>query len=119
MDGGYSSGLALLDADRETLLAISYDPGISTIGGGPGEGICIRIGDACCVMEGDQDAVVDFIDECVESALAEYEGEGAYSEFDPADPHTWVPKDEIEKYESWQSQDGDGSNDSDKEADHA
>lgn len=136
MVGGFSSGLAFLDADKKALLAISYDPGISTIGGGPGEGICIRIGDECCVMEGDQAAVVGFIDECVESALVEYESEGAYSEYDPTDPHTWVPKDEIETYESWKIQGGnngcgnssgsgnDSSNDSsgdnnDKGANHA
>lgn len=132
--GGYASSLALLDADQEALLSISYDPGIVNIGEGPGEGICIRLGEMCCVMEGDQGAIVDFIDECVESASSEYRGEvdGAYREFNPADPHTWVPEDDIDKYEASQSQDaGDTSstsnasdanstNDtSDKEADHA
>ena len=116
--GGYASSLALLGADQEALLSISYDPGIVNIGEGPGEGICIRIGEICCVMEGDQGAIVDFIDECVESASSEYRGdvEGAYREFNPADPHTWVPEDDIDKYEASQSQ---GAGDtSDKEADH-
>lgn len=132
--GGYASSLALLDADQEVLLSISYDPGIVNIGEGPGEGICIRIGEICCVMEGDQGAIVDFIDECVESASSEYRGdvEGAYREFNPADPHTWVPEDDIDKYEASQSQgagdtsstsdasDTSSTNDtSDKEADHA
>ena len=123
----------LLDADQEALLSISYDPGIVNIGEGPGEGICIRIGEMCCVMEGDQGAIVDFIDECVESASSEYKGdaEGAYREFNPADPHTWVPEDDIDKYEASQSQgtgdtgsasdtsDTSSTNDtSDKEADH-
>ena len=131
--GGYASSLALLDADQEALLSISYDPGIVNIGEGPGEGICIRIGEICCVMEGDQGAIVDFIDECVESASSEYRGdvEGAYREFNPADPHTWVPEDDIDKYEASQSQgagdtgsandtsDTSSTNDtSDKEADH-
>lgn len=131
--GGYASSLALLDADQEALLSISYDPGIVNIGEGPGEGICIRIGEICCVMEGDQGAIVDFIDECVESASSEYRGdvEGAYREFNPADPHTWVPEDDIDKYEASQSQgagDTGSANDtsdtsstngtSDKEADH-
>lgn len=131
--GGYASSLALLDADQEVLLSISYDPGIVNIGEGPGEGICIRIGEMCCVMEGDQGAIVDFIDECVESASSEYRGdaEGAYREFNPADPHTWVPEDDIDKYEASQSQgtgdtgsasdtsDTSSTNDtSDKEADH-
>lgn len=131
--GGYASSLALLDADQEVLLSISYDPGIVNIGEGPGEGICIRIGEICCVMEGDQGAIVDFIDECVESASSEYRGdvEGAYREFNPADPHTWVPEDDIDKYEASQSQgtgdtgsasdtsDTSSTNDtSDKEADH-
>lgn len=128
--GGYASSLALLDADQEALLSISYDPGIVNIGEGPGEGICIRIGEMCCVMEGDQGAIVDFIDECVESASSEYKGdaEGAYREFNPADPHTWVPGDDIDKYEASQSQgtgdtgsasDTSSTNDtSDKEADH-
>ena len=128
--GGYASSLALLDADQEVLLSISYDPGIVNIGEGPGEGICIRIGEMCCVMEGDQGAIVDFIDECVESASSEYKGdaEGAYREFNPADPHTWVPEDDIDKYEASQSQgtgdtgsasDTSSTNDtSDKEADH-
>lgn len=131
--GGYASSLALLDADQEVLLSISYDPGIASIGEGPGEGICIRIGEMCCVMEGDQGAIVDFIDECVESASSEYKGdaEGAYREFNPADPHTWVPEDDIDKYEASQSQsagdtsstndtsDASSTNDtSDKEADH-
>lgn len=131
--GGYASSLALLDADQEALLSISYDPGIVNIGEGPGEGICIRIGEICCVMEGDQGAIVDFIDECVESASSEYRGdvEGAYREFNPADPHTWVPEDDIDKYEASQSQgagdtsstsdasDTSNANDtSDKEADH-
>lgn len=131
--GGYASSLALLDADQEALLSISYDPGIASIGEGPGEGICIRIGEMCCVMEGDQGAIVDFIDECVESASSEYRGdaEGAYREFNPADPHTWVPEDDIDKYEASQSQgtgdtgsasdtsDTSSTNDtSDKEADH-
>ena len=131
--GGYASSLALLDADQEALLSISYDPGIASIGEGPGEGICIRIGEMCCVMEGDQGAIVDFIDECVESASSEYKGdaEGAYREFNPADPHTWVPEDDIDKYEASQSQgtgdtgsasdtsDTSSTNDtSDKEADH-
>lgn len=128
--GGYASSLALLDADQEALLSISYDPGIVNIGEGPGEGICIRIGEMCCVMEGDQGAIVDFIDECVESASSEYKGdaEGAYREFNPADPHTWVPEDDIDKYEASQSQgtgdtgsasDTSSTNDtSDKEADH-
>lgn len=131
--GGYASSLALLDADQEVLLSISYDPGIVNIGEGPGEGICIRIGEMCCVMEGDQGAIVDFIDECVESASSEYksDAEGAYREFNPANPHTWVPEDDIDKYEASQSQ-GTGdtgsasdtsgtssTNDtSDKEADH-
>ena len=84
-------------------------------------------------MEGDQGAIVDFIDECVESASSEYRGdvEGAYREFNPADPHTWVPEDDIDKYEASQSQgagdtgsandtsDTSSTNDtSDKEADH-
>ena len=131
--GGYVSSLALLDADQEVLLSISYDPGIVNIGEGPGEGICIRLGEICCVMEGDQGAIVDFIDECVESASSEYRGdvEGAYREFNPADPHTWVPEDDIDKYEASQSQgagDTGSANDtsdtsstsdtSDKEADH-
>lgn len=131
--GGYASSLALLDADQEALLSISYDPGIVNIGEGPGEGICIRIGEMCCVMEGDQGAIVDFIDECMESASSEYKGdaEGAYHEFNPADPHTWVPEDDIDKYEASQSQgtgdtgsasdtsDTSSTNDtSDKEADH-
>lgn len=131
--GGYASSLALLDADQEVLLSISYDPGIVNIGEGPGEGICVRIGEMCCVMEGDQGAIVDFIDECVESASSEYKGdaEGAYREFNPADPHTWVPEDDIDKYEASQSQgtgdtgsasdtsDTSSTNDtSDKEADH-
>lgn len=131
--GGYVSSLALLDADQEALLSISYDPGIVNIGEGPGEGICIRLGEICCVMEGDQGAIVDFIDECVESASTEYRGdvEGAYREFNPADPHTWVPEDDIDKYEASQSQgagdtsstsdasDTSNANDtSDKEADH-
>lgn len=131
--GGYASSLALLDADQEVLLSISYDPGIVNIGEGPGEGICIRIGEMCCVMKGDQGAIVDFIDECVESASSEYKGdaEGAYREFNPADPHTWVPEDDIDKYEASQSQgtgdtgsasdtsDASSTNDtSDKEADH-
>lgn len=131
--GRYASSLALLDADQEVLLSISYDPGIVNIGEGPGEGICIRIGEICCVMEGDQGAIVDFIDECVESASSEYRGdvEGAYREFNPADPHTWVPEDDIDKYEASQSQgvgdtgsandtsDTSSTNDtSDKEADH-
>lgn len=131
--GGYASSLALLDADQEVLLSISYDPGIVNIGEGPGEGICIRIGEMCCVMEGDQGAIVDFIDECVESASSEYRGEveGTYREFNPADPHTWVPEDGIDKYEASQSQgagdtsstsdasDTSNANDtSDKEADH-
>lgn len=131
--GGYASSLALLDADQEALLSISYDPGIVNIVEGPGEGICIRIGEMCCVMEGDQGAIVDFIDECVESASSEYKGdaEGAYREFNPADPHTWVPEDDIDKYEASQSQgagDTGSANDtsdtsstddtSDKEADH-
>lgn len=131
--GGYASSLALLDADQEVLLSISYDPGIASIGEGPGEGICIRIGEMCCVMEGDQGAIVDFIDECVESVSSEYKGdaEGAYREFNPADPHTWVPEDDIDKYEASQSQgtgdtgsasdtsDTSSTNDtSDKEADH-
>lgn len=131
--GGYASSLALLDADQEVLLSISYDPGIVNIGEGPGEGICIRIGEMCCVMEGDQGGIVDFIDECVESASSEYKGdaEGAYREFNPADPHTWVPEDDIDKYEASQSQgtgDTGSASDtsdtsstngtSDKEADH-
>lgn len=131
--GGYASSLALLDADQEALLSISYDPGIVNIVEGPGEGICIRIGEICCMMEGDQGAIVDFIDECVESASSEYRGdvEGAYREFNPADPHTWVPEDDIDKYEASQSQgagdtgsandtsDTSSTNDtSDKEADH-
>lgn len=131
--GGYASSLALLDADQEALLSIFYDPGIASIGEGPGEGICIRIGEMCCVMEGDQGAIVDFIDECVESSSSEYRGEveGTYREFDPADPHTWVPEDDIDKYEASQSQsagdtsstndtsDASSTNDtSDKEADH-
>lgn len=131
--GGYASSLALLDADQEALLSISYDPGIVNIGEGPGEGICIRLGEICCMMEGDQGAIVDFIDECVESASSEYRGdvEGAYREFNPADPHTWVPEDDIDKYEASQSQgtgdtsstsdtsDTSSTNDtSDKEADH-
>ena len=131
--GGYASSLALLDADQEALLSISYDPGIVNIGEGPGEGICIRIGEICCVMEGDQGAIVDFIDECVESASSEYRSdvEGAYREFNPTDPHTWVPEDDIDKYEASQSQgagdtsstsdasDTSNANDtSDKEADH-
>ena len=131
--GGYASSLALLDADQEVLLSISYDPGIVNIGEGPGEGICIRIGEMCCGMEGDQGAIVDFSDECVESASSEYKGdaEGAYREFNPADPHTWVPEDDIDKYEASQSQsagdtsstndtsDASSTNDtSDKEADH-
>lgn len=131
--GRYASSLALLDADQEALLSISYDPGIVNIGEGPGEGICIRLGEMCCVMEGDQGAIVDFIDECVESASSEYKGdaEGAYREFNPADPHTWVPEDDIDKYEASQSQgtgdtsstsdtsDTSSTNDtSDKEADH-
>lgn len=131
--GGYASSLALLDADQEALLSTSYDPGIVNIGEGPGEGICIRIGEMCCVMEGDQGAIVDFIDECMESASSEYKGdaEGAYREFNPADPHTWVPEDDIDKYEASQSQgtgdtgsasdtsDTSSTNDtSDKEADH-
>ncbi len=131
--GGYASSLALLDADQEALLSISYDPGIVNIGEGPGEGICIRIGEMCCVMEGDQGAIVDFIDECVESASSEYRSdvEGAYREFNPTDPHTWVPEDDIDKYEASQSQgagdtsstsdasDTSNANDtSDKEADH-
>lgn len=131
--GGYASSLALLDADQEALLSISYDPGIVNIGEGPGGGICIRIGEMCCVMEGDQGAIVDFIDECMESASSEYKGdaEGAYREFNPADPHTWVPEDDIDKYEASQSQgtgdtgsasdtsDTSSTNDtSDKEADH-
>lgn len=131
--GGYASSLALLDADQEAFLSISYDPGIASIGEGPGEGICIRLGEMCCVMEGDQGAIVDFIDECVESASSEYRGdvEGAYREFNPADPHTWVPEDDIDKYEASQSQgagdtgsandtsDTSSTNDtSDKEADH-
>lgn len=131
--GGYASSLALLGADQEAFLSISYDPGIASIGEGPGEGICIRLGEMCCVMEGDQGAIVDFIDECVESASSEYKGdaEGAYREFNPADPHTWVPEDDIDKYEASQSQgagdtgsandtsDTSSTNDtSDKEADH-
>ena len=131
--GGYASSLALLGADQEAFISISYDPGIASIGEGPGEGICIRIGEMCCVMEGDQGAIVDFIDECVESASSEYKGdaEGAYREFNPADPHTWVPEDDIDKYEASQSQsagdtsstndtsDASSTNDtSDKEADH-
>lgn len=122
--GGYASSLALLGADQEAFLSISYDPGIASIGEGPGEGICIRLGEMCCVMEGDQGATVDFIDECVESASSEYKGdaEGAYREFNPADPHTWVPEDDIDKYEASQSQgagDTGSANDaSDKEADH-
>lgn len=131
--GRYASSLALLDVDQEALLSISYDPGIVNIGEGPGEGICIRLGEMCCVMEGDQGAIVDFIDECVESASSEYKGdaEGAYREFNPADPHTWVPEDDIDKYEASQSQgtgdtsstsdtsDTSSTNDpSDKEADH-
>lgn len=131
--GGYASNLALLGADQEALLSISCDPGIASIGEGPGEGICIRLGEMCCVMEGDQGAIVDFIDECVESASSEYKGdaEGAYREFNPADPHTWVPEDDIDKYEASQSQgtgdtsstsdasDTSSTNDtSDKEADH-
>lgn len=131
--GGYASSLALLGADQEVLLSISYDPGIASIGEGPGEGICIRLGEMCCVMESDQGAIVDFIDECVESASSEYRGdvEGAYREFNPADPHTWVPEDDIDKYETSQSQgagdtgsandtsDTSSTNDtSDKEADH-
>ena len=62
--GGYASSLALLGADQEAFLSISYDPGIASIGEGPGEGICIRLGEMCCVMEGDQGAIVDFVDEC-------------------------------------------------------
>ena len=131
--GGYASSLALLGADQEAFLSISYDPGIASIGEGPGEGICIRLGEMCCVMEGDQGAIVDFIDECVESASSEYRSdvEGAYREFNPADPHTWVPEDDIDKYEASQSQgagdtgsandtsDTSSTNDtSDKEADH-
>ena len=131
--GGYASSLALLGADQEAFLSISYDPGIASIGEGSGEGICIRLGEMCCVMEGDQGAIVDFIDECVESASSEYKGdaEGAYREFNPADPHTWVPEDDIDKYEASQSQgagdtgsandtsDTSSTNDtSDKEADH-
>ena len=131
--GGYASSLALLGADQEAFLSISYDPGIASIGEGPGEGICIRIGEMCCVMEGDQGAIVDFIDECVESASSEYRGEveGTYREFNPADPHTWVPEDDIDKYEASQSQgagdtsstsdasDTSNANDtSDKEAEH-
>lgn len=131
--GGYASSLALLGVDQEAFLSISYDPGIASIGEGPGEGICIRLGEMCCVMEGDQGAIVDFIDECVESASSEYRGdvEGAYREFNPADPHTWVPEDDIDKYEASQSQgtgdtsstsdtsDTSSTNDtSDKEADH-
>lgn len=131
--GGYASSLALLGADQEAFLSISYDPGIASIGEGSGEGICIRLGEKCCVMEGDQGAIVDFIDECVESASSEYRGdvEGAYREFNPADPHTWVPEDDIDKYEASQSQgagdtsstsdasDTSNANDtSDKEADH-
>lgn len=131
--GGYASSLALLGADQEAFLSISYDPGIVNIGEGPGEGICIRISEICCVMEGDQGAIVDFIDECVESASSEYRGdvEGAYREFNPADPHTWVSEDDIDKYEASQSQgagdtgsandtsDTSSTNDtSDKEADH-
>lgn len=131
--GGYASSLALLGADQEAFLSISYDPGIASIGEGPGEGICIRLGEMCCVMESDQGAIVDFIDECVESASSEYRGdaEGAYREFNPADPHTWVPEDDIDKYEASQSQgtgdtsstsdtsDTSSTNDtSDKEADH-
>lgn len=131
--GGYASSLALLGADQEAFLSISYDPGIASIGEGPGEGICIRIGEMCCVMEGDQGAIVDFIDECVECASSEYRGdvEGTYREFNPADPHTWVPEDDIDKYEASQSQgagdtsstsdasDTSNANDtSDKEADH-
>lgn len=131
--GGYASSLALLGADQEAFLSISYDPGIASIGEGPGEGICIRLGEMCCVMEGDQGAIVDFIDECVESASSEYRGdvEEAYREFNPADPHTWVPEDGIDKYEASQSQgtgdtsstsdtsDTSSTNDtSDKEADH-
>lgn len=104
--GGYASSLALLGADQEAFLSISYDPGIASIGEGSGEGICIRLGEMCCVMEGDQGAIVDFIDECVESASSEYKGdaEGAYREFDPTDSHTWVPEDDIDKYEASQSQ---------------
>ena len=131
--GGYASSLALLGADQEAFLSISYDPGIASIGEGPGEGICIRLGEMCCVMESDQGAIVDFIDECVESASSEYKGdaEGAYREVNPADPHTWVPEDDIDKYEASQSQgtgdtsstndtsDTSSTNDtSDKEADH-
>lgn len=93
MNGGFSSGLRLLDADGNTLMDISYLPGTTLNGhGAPGEGVCTILNDACCVMEGDQGIVSDFIQECVDGALAEYadDGEGDSLGSASADSRTWV-----------------------------
>lgn len=102
MDGGYFSSLTLVNGDREALATILYNPAIVIEGGAPGEGISLYIGELCCVMDGDQSAIEDFIEECVLSALSEYEDEagGAYFEFDPSVSHTWVPREDIDVYEA-------------------
>lgn len=103
MNGGFSSGLRLLDADGNTLMDISYLPGTTLNGhGAPGEGVCTILNDACCVMEGDQSAMSDFIQECVDSALAEYadDGEGASSSSASTDSRTWVSAGDFEEQEA-------------------
>ncbi|HIS39446.1 MAG TPA: hypothetical protein IAC12_01160 [Candidatus Aphodovivens avistercoris] len=101
--GGFSSSLALLDADRNVLLKVGYDPGMANYDS-DAEGLYVNVGDQRCVMEGDQRAVSDFIQECVDSALAEYEDgvSGDYYDFDPTVPRTWVSEDDLDAYESAQ-----------------
>lgn len=105
MSGGYSSALSFLDGNREALLCVSFDPGAVNVGGAPGEGVCVHVGGSCCMMQGDQSAIAEFIGECVDSASSEYRDEatGAYFDFDPSVPHTWVPHDDLDKYEARQS----------------
>lgn len=68
--GGYFTGLTLYDAAGKELVSVTYNPGYSDYAPN-GSSIALFDGRIAYVMQGDQEDLIRFADECVEEARAE------------------------------------------------
>lgn len=92
MNGGYYSTLELDAANGSRLCNVSYDPGYVD---NEGPGVYISDGNVIYVMEGDQTAVVDFMDRCTEDAYEQTCEPDPQTARDRGSSRTWLFDDEI------------------------
>lgn len=103
MNGGYYTDLELLSSNGKTLGTIHYDPGIADAGGG--DGVYLQNGGVTYALEGNQKAVVEFMEQCVADAYNQTCLPDPQTARDSGSARTWLFADEI----SWNGESGEGS----------